>query len=250
MMPIDRSPPTGPAPVATDDGDGFLARWSRRKREAARAEPSPAHADPAPEGAAPVAMPEAEPDALSEEDLAALPRVEDLTETSDLAPFLRRGVPASLKNAALRKIWMMTPAIRDHQDPAVDYAWDWNTPGGVPGDGCAPSAEATARMLKDLVEPRVAAVAAPVETAAPAAPMTDIPGSPAPDDLDAGTRAPGPISAEAIDPTTGPDKEPTDAARPVDASPARLEPLRDPDQAPSLSDLPVVRKRHGGAFPS
>jgi hypothetical protein len=129
----------------TDTDDSFLSRWSRRKRVV---EPAPAE----PEQAAP--EPEVpEPPALTEEDIAALPRIEDLVEGSDIKAFLRPGVPAALKNAALRRIWLLTPAIRDYRDPAVDYAWDWNTPGGVPGDGCGPSPERAAQMLRDLFDP-------------------------------------------------------------------------------------------------
>ena len=136
------------------EGGGFLSRWSRRKR-AADAAPDDALRPDAPE-AAPEPLVEPAPLAepvLSDDELAALPRIEDLTAGSDLSPFLRPGVPRALKNAAMRKMWMLTPAIRDHADPAVDYAWDWNTPGGVPGDGCAPSLEAAKRMLKDLTRP-------------------------------------------------------------------------------------------------
>lgn len=135
--------------------DGFLSRWSRRKAEA-RAEEEAEHA---PE---PLAAPEPEvsqesdplPDAITPEELAALPKVEDLVAGSDIRAFLRPGVPAALKNAALRKMWLLTPAIRDYRDPAVDYAWDWNTPGGVPGDGIGPTAERAAQMLRDLVSPQ------------------------------------------------------------------------------------------------
>jgi hypothetical protein len=131
--------------------DGFLGRWSRLKRaqDKLTIEPEPAE-EPSPEPPAP------DPEVLSEEELAALPRVEDLTEGSDIRPFLRVGVPRQLRNAALRRMWMLTPAIRDYRDPAVDYAWDWNTPGGVPGDGAAPSPERAAEMLRDLFAPRAA----------------------------------------------------------------------------------------------
>ncbi|BDW84664.1 DUF3306 domain-containing protein [Roseicyclus marinus] len=149
--------------MSGDEPEGFLGRWSRIKRTAARsqqepepelealpdAEPDDAESHPDPEPAT-----EQAPPTLSEEELAALPRIEDLVPGSDIRPFLRPGVPRSLKNAALRRMWMLTPVIRDHQDPAVDYAWDWNTPGGVPGDGLAPSPERTAQMLKSLLSPQ------------------------------------------------------------------------------------------------
>jgi hypothetical protein len=73
---------------------------------------------------------------------------------------LRAGVPRQLRNAAMRRMWMLTPAIRDYSDPAVDYAWDWNTPGGVPGDGIGPSPEKAASMLRELLKPRPDAQAA------------------------------------------------------------------------------------------
>jgi hypothetical protein len=127
--------------------NGFLSRWSRLKRE----QPAPApQADPAP--ATPEPAPILPPPTLTDEEIAALPKLEELVEGSDIRMFLRSGVPAALKNAALRKMWMLTPAIRDYRDPAVDYAWDWNTPGGVPGDGCAPSPERAAEMLKGLLK--------------------------------------------------------------------------------------------------
>ena len=136
----------------SDQDDGFLSRWSRRKRRALVApEPEQPTAQALTE-AAPEPEP-VEPETLSDEELAALPRIEDLTEGSDIRAFLRPGVPAMLRNAALRRVWMLTPAIRDHRDPAVDYAWDWNTPGGVPGDGCAPAPERAAQMLRDLLDP-------------------------------------------------------------------------------------------------
>jgi hypothetical protein len=117
--------------------EDFLARWSRRKNEARRAEPG---STPEPDGAArlkPDVPPEtraAQP-AIAPEELAALPKLDELTADSDIAGFLRRGVPEALRNAALRKMWMLDPAIRDFVGHARDYAYDWNTPGAVPGTG-------------------------------------------------------------------------------------------------------------------
>lgn len=133
-------------PRSPEDDESFLNRWSKRKR-AAVAEP---------EAPPPLPEPDTEPQAseITDEELAALPAIDDLTFGTDIRPFLRKGVPHTLRNAALRKMWLLTPAIRDHADPAVDYAWDWNTPGGVPGDGAAPSPARAAQMLRDLMNPR------------------------------------------------------------------------------------------------
>jgi hypothetical protein len=108
------------------EAEGFIARWSRRKRAAVQApapEPLPAPMPPEP---APAAL------QLPAFDPASLPAVESLTLESDLAAFLRAEVPAALRQAALRRMWSLDPAIRDYIGPA-DYAWDFNAPDGVPG---------------------------------------------------------------------------------------------------------------------
>ncbi|MBL7309634.1 DUF3306 domain-containing protein, partial [Escherichia coli] len=64
-----------------------------------------------------------------------LPSLEALTAETDLTPFLRAGIPAVLRNAALRRMWSLDPAIRDFVSEAREYAYDWNSPGGVPGLG-------------------------------------------------------------------------------------------------------------------
>lgn len=114
---------------------GFLARWSRLKRVAEEEKP-------------PAAVPEAEPPkahsaleppvqascpipGLPEIDLASLPKIEDLTASSDFSIFLKPGIPAALRASALRKMWSVDPAIRDFIN-CVDYQWDFNTPGGLP----------------------------------------------------------------------------------------------------------------------
>src|SRR3546814_7221733 len=63
-----------------------------------------------------------------------LPSLENLTAESDLTAFLREGVPESLKKAALRKMWLLDPAIRDHVGLA-ECTWDFNRPGSIPGFG-------------------------------------------------------------------------------------------------------------------
>jgi len=110
-------------PDQSDDDKGFLARWSQRKQEAKKPE----------QDAPPVETPEAEPaaEAPPEFDLSSLPKLEELTPSTDITAFLRKGVPEHLRNAALRKSWALDPAIRNYVNPALDYAYDWNTPPGV-----------------------------------------------------------------------------------------------------------------------
>ena len=131
------------------DGD-FFSRWSRRKRETdsartlARSRPEPGGA---PEDSAATAGDPARPRAeappggsagrakLSAEELAGLPSLDALTPGTDLVQYFREGVPEWLRKAALRRMWAIDPAIRDYAGDARDYAYDWNTPGGVPGFG-------------------------------------------------------------------------------------------------------------------
>jgi hypothetical protein len=222
-------------------GEGFLSRWSRLKqarREGGEAEvrpaPAPAAApDPAPApplaeapNSAPGPAPLAEPE--PEIDLASLPRIEDLTAGSDVAAFLRKGVPAALRNAALRRVWSVDPDIRDFIGPA-DYAWDWNVPGGAPGYAetiaHGPDVEALAdRILGIGRETR----------------------EPAPRGPEAVAEAP----AEAQEDTAQPEAPAAapDAAAPVVAavpSPAPAEP-----PLPAAPASPPARPRHGGAVPA
>ncbi|AWN54957.1 DUF3306 domain-containing protein [Methylobacterium sp. 17Sr1-1] len=118
--------------------DGFLARWSRRKRDEAR---RPLEATTEAESAEPAVAPPEDEAGLTPDELAQLPSLDALTAATDLTPFLRAGVPRALRNAALRRMWSIDPAIRDFVSEAREYAYDWNTPGGVPGTGGLISAE-------------------------------------------------------------------------------------------------------------
>jgi hypothetical protein len=109
---------------------GFLARWSQRKLEAKQPERKPATS--APENVeSPPAPSSAEPE--PEFDLSSLPKLEELTGSTDITAFLRKSVPEHLRNAALQRSWALDPAIRNYVSPALEYAYDWNAPGGVPG---------------------------------------------------------------------------------------------------------------------
>lgn len=135
----------------TDQGKGFLARWSQRKQDAKRP-------DAAPDTVARDDSTSAESPALDtgqsgepEFDLSTLPKLEELTETSDITAFLRKGVPEHLRNAALRKSWALDPAIRNYVSPALEYAYDWNTPGGVPGSSELGAGLDVARMVTQIM---------------------------------------------------------------------------------------------------
>jgi hypothetical protein len=133
-------------PDQGDEDKSFLARWSQRKHEAKQ----PEHDAPVADADVP-SKPVAEDDAAPEFDLSTLPKLEDLTETTDITGFLRKGVPEHLRNAALRKSWALDPAIRNYVNPALEYAYDWNTPGGVPGSSEIGAGMDVARLVSQIM---------------------------------------------------------------------------------------------------
>jgi hypothetical protein len=128
-----------------NEAKSFLSRWSQRKQEAKQESSKPSQEGDAPPQ--PVTESAAEP----EFDLSSLPKLEELTEATDITGFLQKGVPEQLRNAALRKSWALDPAIRNYVNPALDYAYDWNTPGGVPGSGEIGPGVDVARMVSQIM---------------------------------------------------------------------------------------------------
>ncbi|WP_439579203.1 DUF3306 domain-containing protein [Elioraea sp.] len=201
-----------------DDHEGFLARWSRRKRAARDGvEPPASEAPAAPGPAEPTRATLPEPE--EPVDLSALPMLDDLTPASDITAFLRKGVPLSLRNAALRRIWSLDPAIRDYIGP-VDYGWDWNTPGGVP-DYVAEIGETP--EIRQLVERMLAST-----------PARNEPGS-RPAEPAVARLQPAPEAVPALEPPT--------AGATVERA---TEP---PGAAEATAEARPGRPRHGGALP-
>jgi hypothetical protein len=134
----------------SDQENSFLARWSQRKQEAKQLEPNQDVA--AIDNAEAVEVAAAQPqDAEPEFDPSTLPKLEELTGTTDITSFLRKGVPEHLRNAALRKSWALDPAVRNYVNPALEYAYDWNTPGGVPGSSELGAAVDIARLVSQIM---------------------------------------------------------------------------------------------------
>jgi hypothetical protein len=220
-----------------DDNDkGFLSRWSQRKHEAKQPERDAPVAE-AGVPSEPVAASAAEP----EFDLSSLPKLEDLTETTDITAFLRKGVPEHLRNAALRKSWALDPAIRNYVNPALDYAYDWNTPGGVPGSGEIGAGVDIARMVSQIMGGGESLVSA-----------ADVGGESA----TASTQLPEHSAAQNPEPAL-----PTDAVRlghetisqkpvnPEKSTPIEAEPARATDESSAVAPQHAVR-RHGSAKPT
>jgi hypothetical protein len=127
----------------------FLARWSRRKREAkTTVDVQPPAA--ATEASTPASGTAENPGDI-EVDLSSLPSIESITVGTDITAFLRKGIPPELTREALRRAWSADPAIRDFVGLA-ENAWDFNDPNAMPGFGpldC--SAEQLAALLERVV---------------------------------------------------------------------------------------------------
>ncbi|MDJ0629012.1 MAG: DUF3306 domain-containing protein [Rhodobacter sp.] len=126
--------------------DGFLDRWSRRKRAVTLEEDAPASpaADPAP--------PQVD-ETLSEAELLAelgLPDPDTLQEGDDFTVFLKEGVPEFLKKRALRKLWLTNPALAN-LDGLLDYGEDFTDAAMVP-EVLATAYKVGKGLLKDVID--------------------------------------------------------------------------------------------------
>jgi hypothetical protein len=146
-------------PQAMSEQENPLSRWARLKQAVKAQEDIEAASLDSEAMAAPEAP----------FDPASLPSIESIVGETDIVAFLRKGVPADLTRAALRKAWASDPAIRDFIGIAENQ-WDFNDPNAIPGFGpLAPtesgvdvlaqiSTRLQPRAREDLVaaEPRVA----------------------------------------------------------------------------------------------
>ena len=144
--------------------ENFIARWSRRKREAA--EEAEATTPPAVSGTAeerthagdderkaidaPAAPSGASEPPASGFDWTKLPPIEAITAESDIRAFLAPGVPPELTRAALRRVWAADPKIRDFVGLA-DYDWDFNMPGAIAGFGPLEITDELRRQVVQMV---------------------------------------------------------------------------------------------------
>jgi hypothetical protein len=246
--------------------EGFLSRWSRRKRaiEAGRPVGEPEVV------ATPDLAPPATPPAPEEPpfDITTLPAIDSLTAASDFTAFLRKEVPGALQRAALRRAWSLDPAIRDFVGPA-DYAWDYNAPDGVPG--------ASLDLVGDLRE-RLAQVFGPepaAEDVAPGGAVRGLPEGARVDVVPEGARvdvvpegaaddhAPererADVEPQGAEPDAAPRDIALDSARAADSL-LPVPPLPAPDAATMLppallAETPAPEagppsRRHGSALPS
>jgi uncharacterized protein DUF3306 len=209
----------------------FLARWSRRKREAKVAAEAPPPTEPA-EASSPAPSGTAENPADAEVDLSGLPPIESIEAATDITAFLRKGIPPALSRAALRRAWAADPAIRDFIGLA-ENSWDFNDPHAMPGFGPLDCSEAELGELVDRIVGGARRVADHLATGATKADVV-----------------------RSLDPEQDPQAESQSAVATADAvtagssapAPAAVQPAssngNDSDQ------IVVRRRRHGSALPS
>jgi Protein of unknown function (DUF3306) len=184
--------------------DGFLGRWSRRKRDARDGKPlaepeRPSRASAAaPAPAAVTPQPPTAPESGPQPPLPTLDDAQALTPQSDFKPFLARGVAPEVRNAAVRKLFADPHFnVMDRLDTYID---DYSQPDPLPP--ALLRQMASARFLNLVDEPDAAAspVADPAgagdDADAPVAPdvaqsgeANDLPGLPAPTDAVPATRS-------------------------------------------------------------
>ena len=78
------------------------------------------------------------------------PSLDLIDKDFDVAHWLKQNVPESWKLAALRRAWESDPFIAGFENPARDYALEWNIPGGAPGYGPLTESDDVAAMLRSI----------------------------------------------------------------------------------------------------
>lgn len=214
--------------------DQFLARWSRRKREAKDAPDAPPPAQP-------VATPKPDPAATAERpaadelDLSSLPPIDLITALTDVTAFLRKGIPPELTRAALRRAWAADPAIRDFVGLA-ENAWDFNDPNAMPGFGPLDCSDEQLSALIDRILGSVRSAADRVTTAVG-------------EQLDSNRTAestPEPPAMSSVPEPVGDARAVEEVSR-TNSVPAAMQPDSSPSEA---NEMALVRRRtHGSALP-
>lgn len=146
--------------------EGFLSRWSRRKRELVEPKALPVPPAPTVELPAEAAATESKIAATEvvEPEMVEPPSLDLIDKDFNVAHWLKQNVPESWKLAAMRRAWESDPAIAGFENPARDYALDWNTPGGAPGYGPLTESDDVGAMVRGIFgeapEPETPALAA------------------------------------------------------------------------------------------
>lgn len=224
----------------------FLARWSRRKREAIAGESQAPAKDPAPpsqqadetrHARSPSA---ANLNSQSEPafDLSKLPSLDTIGPNTDIRVFMQPGVPAALSRAALRRAWSADPAVRDFIGLS-ENSWDFTAPDSITGFGPLAPTDDVQRLLAQVFGEDAPQSTAPAgehqQQAENIRTEADEDGPPSPQQ------------------TAGRDDSPADPVGSADEELLRREKIYDAmqqDSAEPASSTARPRRKHGGALPA
>jgi hypothetical protein len=225
-----------------NDPDNFLSRWSRRKREAGVDNPQPEKSGeqsndrptrPREQAGQAIPKDEAVRPPPTEFDVTSLPPIESIGAGTDISAFMRAGVPAALRHAALRRAWSADPAIRDFMGPTENY-WDAAGPDGIPGFGELDPGTDVKRMVSELFGETAPESVQPESHVPPNTPERSVEISEWRDDR----------SSEGHD-----DRDKTVRSEAQQTAPHRTENAATQNKSPQLQPLQKISRRHGGAMP-
>lgn len=162
-----------------NDPENFLARWSRRKHQVGSGDVAPEPDVPAtppaaleaemaalaaPENTSPESTaPSSDQPPAPAFDPASLPSLDSIGADTDIRGFLAPGVPAELAQAALRRVWVADPGIRDFKGLA-DYDWDFTAPNSMLGFGDLDPSTDVPKMLADVFGEKLPDLSVPAQT--------------------------------------------------------------------------------------
>jgi len=225
----------------SDEEEGFLNRWSRRKQ--AVKEPLADEAQKKEDTLPDAGEQQAAAEIPEEEfDISKLPPIESITAGTDIRAFLSKGVPAALTQAALRRAWSADPAIRDYIGLS-EYSWDFNSP-GIDGFGPLDPSWNVQEMVADVfgkVKEAVANAESLAEKADSLTPPQQAGDSFEPRAVDVRSETPEPSEPSESDAVHAEDGTGDKIAQAA-AAPQQLESEDEPLNAPV--------RRHGSALPS
>ncbi|MDP3407072.1 DUF3306 domain-containing protein [Bosea sp. (in: a-proteobacteria)] len=136
--------------AGSPEDEGFLSRWSRRKRELVERDEAAPALPPAAEVPATARPTDPEVAEVAEPEPVEPPSLDLIDKDFDLASWLKQNVPEAWKLAAMRRAWENDPAIAGFENPARDYALDWNTPGMAPGYGPLTESDDVGAMVRSI----------------------------------------------------------------------------------------------------
>jgi hypothetical protein len=80
-----------------------------------------------------------------------LPSIDSIDAQTNISVFLQRNVPPEIRVAALRRAWLMDPAIRDFKG-LQEVDWNFDTISSIPGFGDLSPEVDIQRMVSEIID--------------------------------------------------------------------------------------------------